>query len=243
MRGRNGSIKIVIAILLIVIIIAGIAFLFLLTKGDLRKLKTINVLSSNSTKITATIQLDGDKEITLPYQDEFVEPGFMAEDEKNGDITEKVEISKEEINENEYNMVYKVKDSSGNIVEEKRHITLIDEVPPVLNLNGNKNVYINIGEEYIDSGYVATDEKDGDLSANVEVEGTVDTSQKGLYILNYKVTDKSGNIATNERYVAVSEAGKVLAQDGTQGKPGVIYLTFDDGPTRKFYSSNIGYTR
>ncbi|MBR2290222.1 MAG: polysaccharide deacetylase [Clostridia bacterium] len=51
-------------------------------------------------------------------------------------------------------------------------------------------------------------------------------------MLTYKATDNSGNVATNERFVAVSQPGKVIAQDGTQGKKGVIYLTFDDGPTQ-----------
>lgn len=143
-----------------------------------------------------------------------------------------MEVSKEEINENEYNLVYQVKDANGNIVEEKRHITLTDEIPPIIALNGNKNIYINTGSEYQDEGATALDEKDGDVSSSLEVEGTVDTSKTGLYILTYKATDNSGNVATNERFVAVSQPGKVIAQDGTQGKKGVIYLTFDDGPTQ-----------
>lgn len=232
----------IIFLLIVIAIVIGVSVALLTTKGDVKKLGSV-LTGGEAVKVTAKIELEGEKEITMPYQEEWIEPGFFANDEKTGDLTEKVEVSKEEINGNEYNLVYKVTDSNGNVVEEKRHITLTDEVAPVINLNGNKNVYINTGNEYQDEGATAIDEKDRDVSSTLEVEGNVDTSKTGLYIVTYKATDNSGNIATNERFVAVSEPGKVIAQDGTQGKKGVIYLTFDDGPTRKLNSSNFRYIR
>ncbi|MBR1540898.1 MAG: polysaccharide deacetylase family protein [Clostridia bacterium] len=232
MEQENKSKKgLIIFILIIVAVIIGVATALLLAKGDVKKLESV-FTGGEAVKVTAKIELVGDQEITIPYQEEFQESGFTATDEKLGDITESVEVVKEEINENEYNLIYKVTDSNKNVVEAKRHVILTDEIPPVITLNGNKNVYVNTGTEYVDEGATAVDEKNGDVSGSIVVEGSVDTSKTGLYILTYKATDNSGNEAVNERYVAVSEAGKVIAQDGTQGKKGVIYLTFDDGPTQ-----------
>lgn len=230
--GQKKKSKFGIFLLLIVFAgVIGVAVAFLLTKGDVKKLSTV-LTGAESQKVIGKIELQGDLELTLPYQEEYNEIGYTASDEKKGDISANVEVSKEEINSNEYNLVYKVKDSNGNEVEAKRHITLTDAIPPVISLNGNKNVYVTTDSEYVDEGAKAQDEKDGDVSSTVSVEGTVDTSKTGLYILTYKAQDNSGNEASCERFVAVSNPGKVIAQDGSQGKKGVIYLTFDDGPTQ-----------
>ena len=230
--GQRKSKKVFITILIVVIVIAAVVALVLLfTKGDPKKLGSV-LTGGEATKVVGKIELQGELEITKPYQEEYQEAGFTATDEKSGDITANVETEKEEINENEYNLVYKVKDSNGNVVEAKRHFILTDEIAPVINLAGNKNVYIDVGQEYVDEGAQAIDEKDGDVSDTLVLEGEVNTSEKGLNVLTYKATDKSGNEAVCERFVLVSNPGKVAAQDGSKGKKGVIYLTFDDGPTQ-----------
>ena len=105
-----------------------------------------------------------------------------------------------------------------------------DTTAPTLALNGNKHVYVDQNTEFVDPGFIATDDRDGDISENVVIEGTVNTAETGSYVLNYKVADSSGNEATAERIVVVN-GNKITAQWGTNGKHGVIYLTFDDGPT------------
>lgn len=56
-----------------------------------------------------------------------------------------------------------------------------------------------------DSGVSATDNYDGDLTNKVIVTGVVNTNEVGEYIITYKVTDSSGNVATIKRYVNVIE--------------------------------------
>ena len=128
------------AVLVVLAVIAGVAT-FLLTKGDIKNLKSV-LTSNKPVEVTGKIELLGDTELTMPYHEEFVEPGFSATDEKTGDLTANVQTRKEELNENEYNLIYEVKDSNGNTVEAKRHISLIDDVAPVITLNGNKNLDI-----------------------------------------------------------------------------------------------------
>lgn len=72
--------------------------------------------------------------------------------------------------------------------------------------------------------------KTGDLTDKIQIEGAVDTSKIGNYTINYKVKDASGNEATKTRIVVVTNA-PAQAKPGTDGAKGVIYLTFDDGPS------------
>ena len=50
-----------------------------------------------------------------------------------------------------------------------------------------------MGETWNDPGYSAIDLVDGDLSANVKIDGIVNSSSYGVYELIYTVSDSSGN--------------------------------------------------
>ena len=67
------------------------------------------------------------------------------------------------------------------------------------------------------------------MTAAVTVSGTVNTYLAGTYTLTYTVVDAAGNTTTAERTVVV-EAIKQPETVSPGGK--VIYLTFDDGPSR-----------
>jgi peptidoglycan/xylan/chitin deacetylase (PgdA/CDA1 family) len=195
--------------------------------GTYKKKQTIKVVDT----LAPVITLEGDSELSISYKDEYEELGFSAIDEYDGDLTEKVTVSKKDINNTEYNLVYEVVDFSGNKAQKIRHVTLIDDVPPTIALNGNINIYMHTNEEFTEPGAIVTDEIDGDITDNLLIEGEVNTTQAGNYTITYKATDKAGNEAVAKRYVMVSANGKVLPQDGSNGEKGVIYLTFDDGPT------------
>ena len=188
--------------------------------------QTVNVVDTIAPKIT----LEGEKIYNLSYEKEYVEPGYTVTDNYDENLTEKVQVNKEEVSENEYNLVYTVEDSSGNKASVTRKVCIIDDVAPVIKLNGEENMQILLNSEYEDKGATADDEIDGDLTSKIEIVGSVDTSKTGTYTIAYKVTDNSGNEATKVRKVTVYKK-TVQAQNGTTGKKGVIYLTFDDGPT------------
>ncbi|MBO6828617.1 MAG: carbohydrate binding domain-containing protein [Muricauda sp.] len=72
-----------------------------------------------------------------------------------------------------------------------------DTTPPVITLNGDAIVDLNVGDSYTEAGATATDDTDGDISGNIVVGGdTVDTSVAGTYIVTYNVSDAAGNAAT-----------------------------------------------
>ena len=79
-----------------------------------------------------------------------------------------------------------------------------DKNTPVITLNGQSNVTIEAGSEYIDLGATAIDEEDGDLSGSIQLVGEVKANKPGSYELKYNVKDSSGNAAlTVTRTVAV----------------------------------------
>lgn len=193
-------------------------------------IKNVNVKIVDSKK--PKIELKEDKVYKQPYYTEFSEPGFTATDEYEGDLTKKVTVKKEVINDEEYNLLYEIEDSSGNKEEEIRKVIIIDDVPPEITLNGGNNIVIPLNEEYIENGAIANDKKDGDLTSNIQIEGKVDTSNEGTYYITYKVQDKSKNEAIKKRIVIVKKQEDIKVE--TNQEIGIVFLTFDDGP-----SSNI----
>ncbi len=167
----------------------------------------------------------------------YQEEGYRAEDGYDGDLTHLVQ-SREENGK----MIYTVADSSGNVATVERQIVYYDPVPPTITLQGRSDISIAVDGNYSEAGFVATDNVDGDITANVVVTGTVDTSTPGTYKLEYTVYDSFKNVASVTRIIRVYNpvvdpdtgmpdmpAGDGAATVEPNGK--VIYLTFDDGPS------------
>lgn len=97
---------------------------------------------------------------------------------------------------------------------------LTDKQPPTLTLTGGSDVTVGVGMAFTDPGVTAVDLTDGDISSRVRVEGTVDTSAPGTYILRYVVTDASGNqstVATRRVTVAVAAGTEPTYPADTSG--------------------------
>jgi len=89
-----------------------------------------------------------------------------------------------------------------------------DTTAPLLILVGDAVIDWEKGKAYVEPGYTATDDVDGDLSSKVEVTGTVDVQTAGSYTLTYTVTDAAGNTGTVQRVVTVV-AGNGTGEDFT----------------------------
>ncbi|WP_052130209.1 S-layer homology domain-containing protein [Ureibacillus sinduriensis] len=84
-----------------------------------------------------------------------------------------------------------------------------DNVEPVITLQGEQNVFLQVGTEYQEPGYAAEDNIDGDLTGEVTVSGTVDSNVLGSYTLRYHVSDSNGNDTEVTRTVQVVSADLV----------------------------------
>lgn len=152
----------------------------------------------------------------------FQEPGFSAVDNYDGDITDQVRILHEP-----GLVTYSVTDRCGNPASVQRKIPVFDREPPVIELTGGQNLTIGVGKPYTEPGFRAEDAVDGDLTAQVLAEGTVDWLRPGMYDITYSVSDAQGNAASVTRQVEVVAQPRPETQ-WPQEK--TIYLTFDDGP-------------
>lgn len=180
--------------------------------------RSVRVADMVAPQILLTEKEDG---FTLPGQP-YIEEGFTATDDQDGDITHRVRRS-----EKDGVVTYAVADRAGNKAFAQRQIRYKDPEPPKITLSGNMVVALKVGEAYREPGYRATDNLDGDVTGSVTVTGSVDTQKPGTYTLKYQAKDRFGNQATAERIVCVLPQGGIGSVE-PNGK--VIYLTFDDGP-------------
>ena len=71
-----------------------------------------------------------------------------------------------------------------------------DTKAPVITLNPPVNPYfISKDSAYIEPGYKATDDQDGDITSKVVVTNGVNVHDTGYYQVKYNVSDKAGNAA------------------------------------------------
>ena len=181
--------------------------------------KVVNVKVVDKEK--PIIELIGGEEVNNCPNTLYLEEGYKAIDNYDGDLTDNINITKED-----NKIVYSVKDSSGNESVKERIINYKDETKPIINLNGGSTITYNLGGNYKENGYSATDNCNGTLTNKVKVEGSVNTKKAGTYKIKYTVSDASNNITSVTRTVVVKNT---KAASGNNNK-GVIYLTFDDGP-------------
>lgn len=161
---------------------------------------------------------------TLPGG-KYVEEGFTAVDNYDGDLTDKVERT-----EDGDTVIYSVTDANGNSTTVKREIVYSDPVAPVITLKGETELTIMRRKPYREEGATAEDNYDGDVTEKIELSGEVDTSVLGDQKITYTVKDSSGNIGKAERIIHVIERDRPIG-DEEEAKGKVIYLTFDDGPS------------
>lgn len=153
----------------------------------------------------------------------FVEPGYTATDNIDGDITGKVTC--EEI---DGKLVYTVSDDSGNTVQATRDIFHEDNLAPEIVLEGGDEIEWNAGLPFEEPGFSCTDNCAGDLTDRVSVSGAVDIYHKGAYTLTYTAEDNYHNQTTVTRTVNVVP---VPQPDKVDPGDKIVYLTFDDGPS------------
>ena len=144
------------------------------------------------------IKLKGGEKVSTCSLDTFTDPGYTATDNNDGDLTEKVTITK-----NKNTIIYSVTDSSNNTTSITRTITAEDKEKPTIKLKGSNKVYLNLNATYKDAGYTVTDNCDKSLTKQVKTTNNIDNTKEGTYTVTYSVEDSSGNKATVNRTVIV----------------------------------------
>jgi len=109
----------------------------------------------------------------------------------------------------EYDYIYTATDSSGNTSNTLLISYIVtDKIAPVISLKGDNPLRMQLyctNPAYKDPGATAFDELYGDLTPAIQISGNVDTRKLGVYMINYRVKDSSGNLATASRTVIVED--------------------------------------
>ena len=171
--------------------------------------------------VTPMIKLKGANPYCMVKGTQYVEPGAMATDNVDGNITDRIAVTNRVTGNlmGAFRLVYTVEDSSGNKAIAYRAVIVTTECPdevaepvktvnnaPVITLVGKNSVTINKGTEYIDLGATAYDKEDGDLTSKITTDATqVNVNSAGIYKVIYRVTDSGGKTATKTRTVTVKD--------------------------------------
>jgi hypothetical protein len=160
--------------------------------------RTVTVIADTTPPV---ITLIGASTINLELGDSYTDQGATATDNVDGNLTSSIIIGGDNVNTSivgSYVVTYNVSDAAGNAAAEVIRTVNVnpDTTAPIITLIGANPVNLNVGETYNELGATATDNLDGDISANIIITGSVNTAVAGTYFVNYNVSDSSGNTAT-----------------------------------------------
>ena len=185
-----------IAILLMIIAISVVIGILGIERKLTQKSLQAKQVAAQETKDTTppVIILKGQKELTIK-QGKYQELGYTAVDDKDGSVVGKVKITKQQINDKDYKLIYAVTDNAGNIGKAERIIHV--EIPEI-------------------------SENQNDTDSNLEKKEEENKTQ---------VENKNDNKNTNNTKKEDNKNTKSTSQENISKEKGIIYLTFDDGPT------------
>ena len=158
------------------------------------------------------IALNGLAEMIIEEGSEYKESGAEAFDIGDGQpcavtITGEVNTAVP----GTYTITYTAKDSKNNQSSITRKVIVrqkdIDDItPPVITLEPPDTMELDVGEAFIEPGYTAIDNIDGNITDKVVVTNPVKVDSVAVYRITYTVIDEAGNFASKLRYVKVGGA-------------------------------------
>lgn len=160
--------------------------------------RTVKVVDTTPPVIT----LNGAATVTVECGTGYTELGALATDTCDGPVpvTTSGSVSGAK---GTYTVTYTATDSSGNTANATRKVIISDSTAPVITLKGSNPMTVECGTGYAEPGATATDSCDGNGIA-VSISGSVPAA-KGTYTVTYTAKDSSGNTATANRTVIVSD--------------------------------------
>ena len=165
------------------------------------------------------ITLLGAASISVECGISWTPPGFIAQDNVDGDLTDQVVVTGWEEDNNTtpglYTLFYNVEDSSGNKAQQvARTVTVVDTTPPDITLQGDNPFIMDSGQEYSDPGATVVDACDTTLNSVIINTADVRPNMPGVYTVTFNAMDAEEN-------AAIQKTRTVIVRDAT---PPVITL-------------------
>lgn len=207
-------------------------------------IRTINVIDTAK----PSISLKGNECVTIYLGSKYNEPGFTANDNYDGDITDKVEVTNtiNSSKEGNYEVNYKVSDSSGNITETKRTIIVKKSTPITSGISYSDTEAT--GLTYIKGILVVNKKyglpKDYNPGVNPEAQAALQKMQAAASILGLNLRLVSGYRSYTTQYNLYNNYVKINGQakaDTFSARPGhsehQTGLAFDVGSTKGAFAN------
>lgn len=196
------------------------------TSGILLLVAVVGIKSKD--RVAPVINIESETEMVFHEgdSDEVLLENVTAMDEKDGDVTESLRVSEIYVtDEEEAVVVYVAKDKANNIGKLKKKITyqkasqeidLPEESQMTDNTEEEKNslsepkvimiqqeATLQVGDEFNILRYIqgAVDGEGNDISTNMHLEGTYDTTKPGIYPLEIYVIDSNGVRSVSEEFL------------------------------------------
>jgi hypothetical protein len=152
-------------------------------------------------------------EVSVHATEEELLAGVSAQDNRDGDLTEKIMIQgvSRLLTENTARITYVVADSSDNIASCTRTLHYIDYFPPRFALTGipvySTDIEMNALSE-LKKTLTAVDTKDGDLSGQIRILAKgIDVSLENTHILTIEVTNSLGGFESIPLTIVIDNEG------------------------------------
>ena len=145
----------------------------------------------------------GEENVTIDVNNPYIENGAKAIyhfKDVSGDIKKSGTVDTSKIGT--YTIIYEIK-LDNKYASAIRTVYVIDDIPPLITLNGDENVIASSLELYNEQGATAKDNYDIDLSEKLE-ENIVKISEN-VYEKTYSVTDSSGNTGKVTRQIEIKD--------------------------------------
>jgi len=169
-------------------------------------------LSTSLDTTPPVITILGDNPYILLKDSNYTDLGATAFDDVDGNLSVGVEYNITTSTVGVYHVTYTAMDHSGNRATKQRSVVVqennssggtVDTSAPIITIHGDNPHIMLVGENYTDAGATAFDVEDGNLSVGVEYNIT--TNKVGIYHVDYRAVDSSGNTVVAQRSVVVQE--------------------------------------
>lgn len=165
------------------------------------------VILSRST-VPPSISLNGTNPVFIEKGTNYVDAGATANDDILGDITAEIETDNQvdATQSGIYAVVYNVTNASClDAPTVTRFVHVVEDLTvPVISLNGMATMQHTVNTPFVDPMATAIDNPGNrDVTSLIVVNGNVDVTTIGSYVLTYSITDAFGNSAQVQRTVEV----------------------------------------
>ena len=190
--------------------------------GSVTSTNSLQLTIKDNAAPTITLEKQGEVYYIEAFQNAtensiaYNEPGFVAMDDIDGNITANVRIEGDrDINyykTGTYVIIYTVTDNHGHIASNYRTVIVRDTVAPTASLINPElsEIILEYGEEYTEYGATGTDAYDSyyGYELTVHVDNQIDINRIGIYFVRYTFIDSNGNVTEVTRKVTIQDTIK-----------------------------------